>query len=104
MRNISVQRRYTWKLYPTPQQTVALHEQRMLMVDLWNALLQRHEDIWRRTRGQKGVVHCEARSSYTFFDMTSEITELRRECPEWAALSVWSAHGTAEALDNAFKA
>jgi len=103
-RNIRVHRRYTWKLYPTVEQATALHEQRMMIVDLWNALLQRHEDIWRRTRGQKGVVHSEARSSYTFFDMTAEITDLRRECAEWAALSVWSAHGAAEALDNAFKA
>src|SRR5436190_20847544 len=103
-RNIQVHRRYTWKLYPTAEQATALHEQRMMIVDLWNALLQRHEDIWRRTRGQKGVVHSEARSSYTFFDMTAEITDLRRDCQEWAALSVWSAYGAAEALDNAFKA
>jgi putative transposase len=103
-RNIVVQRRYLFRLYPDPAQSAALHQQRMMMVDLWNALLQRHEDIYGRTRGrQRGVTHAEGKSSYTFFDMTAEITGLRRECAEWAALSVWSAHGIAHALDQAFQ-
>lgn len=103
-RNVTVMRRYSFRLYPIAEQMSALHEQRQMMVDLWNALLQRHEDIHRRTRGQRGVVHCDDRANYTFFDMTAEITELRRECSEWAALSVWSAHRIAKALDEAYKA
>src|SRR5580765_3609467 len=103
-RNITVLRRYIFQLYPTAAQAEILREQCAMMVDLWNALLQRHEDIYRRTRGQRGVLHSEDRSSYTFFDMTAEITILRAECHEWAALSVWSAHRVAKALADAFAA
>lgn len=93
MNDSSVMRRYTFKLYPNAAQTAALDEQAKMMVDLWNALLQRREDVYRRER-----------RTLTFFDMTAEITQLRQACPEWAALSVWSAHRVAESLDNAFKA
>jgi putative transposase len=103
-RNITVHRRYLFQLYPSAAQAETLREQCAMMIDLWNALLQRHEDIYRRTRGQRGVVHSEARPYYTFFDMTKEITGLRAECPEWRALSVWSAYGVAESLDLAFQA
>lgn len=99
----SVIRRYTFKLYPNAVQTAALHEQRMMMADLWNALLQRNEDCYRRTNGQRHVSHGEGRSRLSFFDMTNEITKLRAECPEWRALSVWSAHRVAFSLDEAFK-
>lgn len=39
-------RRYTFKLYPTTKQSAVLHEQRMMMANLWNALLQRREDVY----------------------------------------------------------
>lgn len=42
-------RRYTFKLYPTAEQAAVLHEHRMMVADLWNALLERHETIQRRT-------------------------------------------------------
>jgi putative transposase len=103
-RNITVHRRYLFQLYPSAAQAETLRAQCAMMIDLWNALLQRHEDIYRRTRGQRGVVHSEARPYYTFFDMTKEITGLRAECPEWRALSVWSAYCVAESLDLAFQA
>ena len=42
-------RRYEFKLYPTKDQQANLHHQRKMIADLWNALLQRFEDISRRT-------------------------------------------------------
>jgi hypothetical protein len=45
----NVARRYIFKLYPTTEQAAALHEHRMMVADLWNALLERHETIRRRT-------------------------------------------------------
>lgn len=40
---LRLMRRYTFKLYPNRAQAEALHEQRMMMADLWNALLQQRE-------------------------------------------------------------
>lgn len=92
-------RRYTFKLYPSREQEEELIRHCRMCGDLWNALLQRQEDTYRR--------HGQGRSSkgyLTFFDMTAEITQLRHECPEWAELSVWTAHRGADALDKAFQA
>jgi transposase len=103
-RNITVFRRYIFQIYPSEEQKRQLHIQRRMMAQLWNAFLQRHEDIWRRTKGQRGVLHSEDKASYSFFDMTNEVTQLRHECPEWAALSVWSPHRIAKSMDEAFSA
>src|SRR5688500_17041915 len=43
-------RRYEFKLYTTYDQDAVLHRQRMMVADLWNALLERHEEIKRRTQ------------------------------------------------------
>lgn len=42
-------RRYQWKLYCSTEQAETLHTQRMMIADLWNALLERRETIRRRT-------------------------------------------------------
>lgn len=63
------------------------------MVELWNALLQRCEDVYRRERRQ-----------LSYFDMTAEITQLRHECPEWADIPAVTAHRVARWLDLAYKA
>lgn len=44
-----MQRRYTWKLYPTKDQHEVLRLQARMVAALWNALLERHETIRRRT-------------------------------------------------------
>lgn len=89
----SVMRRYTFKLYPTDEQSEIMHCQRMMIADLWNALLQRREDVYRRER-----------RTLTRFDLEYEITALYRECPEWRALSTWSGRRVNVALDLAFQA
>ena len=97
-------RRYSFKLHPAAEQREALNEQCVMMTRLWNAMLEMQEARYRRTRGQKGVVHAEGKSMLTFYDLTSEITQMRHECPEWAELSVWSAHRVADALTGSFQA
>ncbi|ORE90677.1 ORFB of an IS200/IS605 insertion sequence family IS1341 group [Stappia sp. 22II-S9-Z10] len=92
-------RRYTFKLYPTAEQAAELERQAQMCGDLWNALLERQEETYRRWLQGRSE-----RARLTFFDMTAEITALRHECPEWAELSVWTAHRVAGALDEAFKA
>lgn len=97
-------RRYTFKLAPKPAQEEAMLEQCRMIAALWNALLQRNEDCYRRTKGQKGVVHGDGKTLLTHFDMLKEITVLRRECPEYRELSSWTGNRVASALDQAFKA
>lgn len=96
-------RRYTFKLAPTPAQEEAIRAQCRMIAWLWNALLQRNEDCYRRTKGQKGVTHGQGKSMLTHFDMCKEITTLRRECPEWRQLSSWTGNRVAFALEQAFK-
>ena len=86
-------RRYTFKLYPTAGQTEVLHERRKQMAELWNALLQRCEDVYRRERRM-----------LNYFDLSAEITDLRRECPEWRDIPVGTSRRVAKSLTLAFKA
>jgi putative transposase len=86
-------RRYVFKLYPRSDQAEALHCQRRMMADLWNALKQRQEDTYRREH-----------RSLSFFDLTNEITELRHECPEWAEVPAVTAHRVAKHLTESYAA
>jgi putative transposase len=98
--NQAVVRRYAFALYPTVAQSELLHEHRRMMADLWNAFKQRYEDVHRRN-SQKAK---EDRRSLTFFDLTLEITELRRQCPEWRAMPAVTLHRVAKQLIDAFQA
>lgn len=52
----TILRRYTFKLYPGAAQTAALGEQSRMMAQLWNALLQRNEDLcgpYRRSKSRR---------------------------------------------------
>jgi putative transposase len=86
-------RRYVFKLYPTPDQAAALHEQREMMPDLWNACKQRCEDVYRREHRM-----------LTYFDLCFEIKALRRECPEWAVIPVGTCRRVAKLLTLAYAA
>jgi putative transposase len=81
-----------------------LQRQCRMVGQLWNAMLEMEERAYSRARGQRGVTHRPGRSFLTFFDLTAEITQLRAACPEWSALSVWTAHRVAKALTRAFEA
>lgn len=115
-------RRYTFKLYPTAQQREQLAEQCRMMAALWNACLQRQEDTRRRwltgvrvdasdwpERGKAlaeriwrdGRAH---RQHLSGFELGNEISALYDACPEWRALSTWSARRVADALTKAFEA
>src|SRR5688572_26473520 len=110
-------RRYTFKLYPSKEQAAALHEQRMMVADIWNALLEMIETIRRRTiqrtvwidssgRRHVGIsihapswlariddgtpVYRPAGVMPTEFDLGYWISEMLAQCPEWRALSTWT--------------
>jgi putative transposase len=84
--------RYTFRLDPNAAQDTALRGQLLMLGELWNALLQRREDVYRRER-----------RTLSKHEQYKEITELRAECPEWAVLSVAAARGVADRLDNVFR-
>jgi hypothetical protein len=70
-------RRYTFKLYENPQQRAVLDKHRMMVAELWNALLERAEyiqrttvqrQVWYDTEGKRhaGISHHDDGSWRTF--------------------------------------
>lgn len=111
-----VQRRYPWRLYPTPEQETELWRQARLCAQLWNALLEMWETIERRYVQRQGRgrsyhsgmwLSCAAgpavfdslpsadgrlRTGLNFselYDVGYWITSMLRECDEWAKVSTW---------------
>lgn len=69
------QRRYTFRLYPNPAQLAELHRHRLMIGELWNALLQRWEDVQRRTQQRQ-----------TWYDSAGKRHRgLSVHCPTWAS-------------------
>lgn len=115
-------RRYRFKLYPSREQAEELQRQCYMVGDLWNALLQRQEDNYRRWKaGQRADAadwpeRGEARARRMWaegraikahlseYDLGAELTALYADCPEWRALSTWTGRRVARAMDDAFKA
>lgn len=101
-------RRYTFKLYPNVAQSQAIEAQRKLHGALYNALIEQRIDAWHRgdayeralgkKQGREGGV------TLTAFDQGHEITGLRAEMPEYAALSRGSLEQTVKRVDLAFQA
>ena len=85
-------RRYTFYLSPRPMQLAALEAQSRLRAQLWNATLQRMEDVWRREH-----------RSLRYLGMSAEITALRAECPEFAAAPRVSLECTVKSVDIAMQ-
>lgn len=118
----AIPRRYAFKLYPTREQSDELWRQARMVGDLWNALLQRQEDNYRRWQGgwrgdardwpEKGADRARrlwregraVKAHLSEYDLGQELTVLYAECPEWRALSTWTGRRVARALDDAFKA
>jgi putative transposase len=86
-------RRYPYKLYPTYEQNRRLHYWRIMCGELWDGLLEFSEQEHRRTGRRPSA-----------FDLGMHITQLRRECAEWAVLPQMTEAAVANYLDLAFKA
>lgn len=89
-------RRYEWKLYPTQEQSAALHSYRHMLGDLWNACIEYVET--RRTHGVFYVSYTSKGS------LAYEIKPLRAELPEWKAIPATTTHAVLKYLDRAYKA
>lgn len=88
-----VRRRYTFKIYPNATQAARLREVLYLHQQLYNAALQERREAWRT-----------ARVSVSCFNQGRQLTEIRAEQPEYAALSRAASTETLRRLDKAFKA
>ena len=85
-------RKYTYKLYPKPEQQVALLETLRLHQQLYNAALQERIEAYRK----HGI-------RITYNDQQASLTRIRSEHPEYRALPCTSARMTLRRLDKAFK-
>ena len=88
-----VNRRVTYKLYPTAAQAAALERMTDLHRALYNAALEERIDAWRK-----------AGKSISFADQCKSLTVIRRECPEYLGIGCHSAQATLKRLDRAFAA
>lgn len=88
-----VNRRVTYKLYPTAAQERAMWECHKLHCDLYNAALQERIDAYRL-----------AGKSIGFAAQCKSLTEIRADHPEYRALNAQSAQVTLKRLDLAFAA
>jgi putative transposase len=86
-------RKVTYKLYPSRNQLFALRETRRLHQQIYNACLEQRIDAYR-----KGGI------AVSYADQCRELTDLRRECPEFATVNCSSQQVTLRRLDKAFKA
>lgn len=99
-----MQRRYSFKLYPTPRQDMELSLQARMVASLWNAMLEIEEQQYRRTGGQKRVMHADGKSFLSEYDLGYQVTALLAQSDEWRALSTWTPRRVAKALSLAFAA
>lgn len=88
-----VNRRVTYKLYPSREQTAALDRLCALHQQLYNAALEERIDAYRK-----------AGKSISYVNQCKSLTEIRAAHPEYLALNAQSAQVTLKRLDLAFKA
>jgi putative transposase len=86
-------RKVTYRLYPTPRQEAALMETLWLHQQLYNAALQQRREAWARQRTSVGFAY-----------QCRELTALRREDEAFAALNCHSGQMTLRRLDRALQA
>src|SRR3990172_9663145 len=88
-----VNRKVTYRLYPSSKQEAVMVETVCFHQRLYNVALEQRRSAWQRV--QKGV---------GFADQCRQLTELRAAFPEYAALNAQSCQVTLKRLDLAFAA
>ncbi len=88
-----VKRKISYRLYPSARQQSLLSETLRLHQQLYNAALEHRINAYKK-RGK----------SIGFYDQCSELTDLRREVPEYASLNAQSCQVTLKRLDLSFQA
>ena len=88
-----VNRRTTFKLYPSKGQAATLDRLHYLHRQLYNAALEERIDAWRK-----------ARVSISYADQCKSLTAIRQQDPDFLAVNAQSAQVTLKRLDKAFSA
>ncbi len=88
----TVDRKITYRLYPTPAQAHRLTALLELHCQLYNAALEQRIEAWRLQR-----------KTVTYVEQCRELTELRAAEPEYRTLNAQSAQVTLKRLDLAFR-
>jgi putative transposase len=86
-----INRKVSYRLYPTPRQEAALLETKRLHQQLYNAAIQERRDAYRL----RGI-------SVSYTQQCRGLTQLRAEAPEYEALNAQSCQVTLKRLDEAF--
>jgi putative transposase len=86
-----INRKVTYRLYPSHRQCNQMAETLRLHQKLYNAALEQRIDAFQRCRISLG-----------FKEQCAQLTLLRQECPEYAALNAQSEQVTLKRLDLAF--
>lgn len=88
----AVNRKVTYRLYPTPRQEAVMRDVLGLHQRLYNAALQQRIWAWQRKK------------RIGFNEQCKELTALRADDPEYAALNAQSCQVTLKRLERAFQA
>lgn len=86
-------RKVSYKLYPTPKQTLALE-----------ALLRSHQQLYNAALEERISAWSKAKKSITYADQCKSLTMLRTELPEWQSANCSSQQMTLRRLDKSFGA
>lgn len=89
----NVNRRTTYKLYPSAEQAGALARMHSLHRQLYNAALEERIDAYRKTK-----------TSISYVDQAKSLTAIRRDDDGYRSLNAQSAQVTLKRLDKAFAA
>lgn len=86
-------RKTTYRLYPTPKQSLAL-----------DALLRSHQQLYNAALEERISAWSKARKSISYADQCKSLTQLRADLPEWALANCSSQQMTLRRLNKAFQA
>lgn len=98
MSELGVLRRYTFRLYPNATQTARLVECLRLHCTLYNSALQERRASYAFQKRYR------VKAAVSYADQSRQLTEVRAESPEYAALSFAASQETLRRLEKAFQA
>ncbi|MEI6473742.1 MAG: transposase [Holophagaceae bacterium] len=90
---MTVTRRATFRIYPTPTQASVMDEWLEMHRELYNAALQERRDAWKRCK-----------VSVSVYDQMRQLTEIKPLRPEFRALGIHSLQFTLRKVDLAYQA
>jgi len=88
-----VQRRITYRLYPSHEQAAELQQRLKLHAELYNAAIEERREAWRLQQ-----------VSRTYYDQQNQLPDLKRDRPDFVPLGSHALQETLRRVDRAFAA